>query len=437
VAAVEAEIAHLRAILADEGRQLQVVLEELADAVEAYGDERRTEILHDAEEHEAPVEDAVADEDVVVTVSHQGFVKRIPVHLYRRRVASGKALAGMEAYEDDWLERVFVARTRGWILAFTEGGQVHFLSVLDVPEGARASRGQSVYALTGAPREDRIVTLLPVEELGDPEKVLVFVSEGGLVKRTALTEFSNPRAGGIIAAGVAEGDRILDVVLSDHRAELMLLTGAGRAIRFEEKDVSTMGRTARGVKGIDLKGTDRIVGVVPIRRDARILTVTELGWGKQTPVSEFPLQKRGGLGTMAAPVSADAGPIIAALEVVDADEVSLVSAGGVVTRVAAREAPVQGRRTRGTRLVKVTAGDRIVEVTRSLTEGTAGVGEEPPGGEIPSAQDPGEDPGAPEGTDAPGVAEVPEAPEAPGAPEATGPTGAPGDDGEQPDLFGA
>jgi DNA gyrase subunit A len=397
--AVQAEIAHLRAILGDEARQLAVVLEELADGVEAYGDARRTRILHDAEEHGAPLEDAVADEDVVITVSHLGFVKRIPVHLYRRRVASGKALAGMEAYEDDWLERVFTARTRGWLLAFTEQGQVHFLSVLDVPEGARASRGQSIYALVEAPRDDRIVALVPLEELGEEGRVLVFVSEGGLVKRTDLAEFSNPRAGGIIAAGVNEGDRILDVILSDGRAELMLLTREGRAIRFEEKDVSTMGRTARGVKGIDLKGDDRLVGVVPIRREARILSVTEQGWGKRTPLAEFPLQKRGGLGTLASPVSADAGRVVAALEVVDGDEVSLVSAGGQVTRVPAVDAPVQGRRTRGIRLVKVAGGDRIVEVTRSLTEGTAAV-DDPGGGDDPDA-------GNPDGANADGAANDP------------------------------
>ncbi len=478
MAELETEIAHLRAILADEGRQLQVVLEELSDAVEAYGDKRRTVILHDAEEHDAPVEDAVADEDVVITVSHQGFMKRIPVHLYRRRVASGKALAGMEAYEDDWLERVFTARTRGWLLAFTEGGQVHFLSVLDVPEGARASRGQSVYALTGAPREDRIVALVPVEELAEAGKVLAFVSEGGLVKRTDLGEFAKPRAGGVIAAGVAPGDRILDVVLSDGRAELMLLTRDGRAIRFEEKEVSTMGRTARGVKGIDLKGEDRVVGVVPIRRDARILMVTELGWGKRTPLGEFPLQKRGGLGTLASPASADAGPVVAALEVVDGDEVSLVSAGGQVTKVAAVDAPLQGRRTRGSRLLKVTAGDRIVEVTRSLTERTAGVEGGDEGGGEGGIDEPGEvgseagsagaieeagEAGAAgeiggagaaageagiEGADElgvppgardrdPGDAERAERDATPpaGRPDSAG--GAPSDDEDQPDLFGA
>jgi DNA gyrase subunit A len=447
MAEVETEIAHLRAILADEGRQLEVVLEELADAVEAYGDRRRTEILPDAEEHAATVEDAVADEDVVITVSHQGFVKRIPVHLYRRRVASGKALAGMEAHEDDWLERVFTARTRGWLLAFTERGQAHFLSVLDVPEGARASRGQSVYALTGASREDRIVALVPVEELTEEGKVLVFVSEGGLVKRTDLSEFSNPRSGGIIASGVAPGDRVLDVILSDGRAQLMLLSREGRAIRFEEKEVSTMGRTARGVKGIDLKGDNRVVGVIPIRRDARILTVTEEGWGKRTPLADFPLQKRGGLGTVISAEGAGSGPVVAALEVVEQDEVTVITAGGQVMRVTAGTAPEQGRRTRGSRLVRVAAGDRIVEVTRSLTEGTAGVGEEAPGGDISSGHGleaggasatPGsgvEDASAPSGTGAPSAGdEVPSS-----LPEGASPP--PGDaalpEEDQPDLFGS
>jgi len=207
--------------------------------------------------------------------------------------------------------------------------------------------------------------------------VLVFATEGGLVKRTELKEFSNPRAGGIIAAGVKDGDRILDVLLSDSRAELLLLTCDGRAIRFDEREVSTMGRTAQGVKGIDLRGDDRLVGIVPIRRDARILAVTEQGWGKRTPVGEFPLQKRGGLGTLASPVSTDAGPVVAAMEVVDGDEVSLVTAGGVVDRVEATAVPIQGRRTRGSRLVKVAKGDRVVEVTRSLAVDRDGDGGDP------------------------------------------------------------
>ncbi|TVP76434.1 MAG: DNA gyrase subunit A [Gemmatimonadales bacterium] len=368
VAELEEVIGRLRAILESEGAQIDVVLAELEEVVEVWGDERRTEILRDAEEHEAPVEDAVADEDVVITVSHEGFVKRIPMHLYKRRVKSGKALAGMENFEDDWLERVFVARTTGWLLAFTEGGHCHFVSVLDVPESARASRGQSVYALAEADRGDRIVALVPVEDLEAEDHWLVFLSEGGVLKRTELGEFSNPRAGGLIAAGTKDGDRILDVRLSDGRGEIMLLTRGGRAIRFEEEEISVMGRTARGVKGIGLRGDDRVVGMILVRREAHILTVTEQGWGKRTAMSEFPLQKRGGLGTQAATTSKEAGVLVGALEVVPTEEITLVTAGGAVHRLEAGGVPEQGRRTRGRQVVEVGAGDRIVEVTRSLTD---------------------------------------------------------------------
>ena len=382
LAELEVLIEGYRAILDSEEEQLRVVVEELDEVTERFGDARRTVILRDAEEHVAPLEEAVADEDVVVTVSHEGFVKRIPVHLYRRRVRSGKALAGMENYENDWLERVFTARTRGWILAFTEGGHCHFLSVLDVPESARASRGQSVYALVGGDRSDRIVSLVPVEDLEEAERVLVFVSRGGTVKRTLLSEFSNPRSGGIIAAGVRDGDRILDVVLSDGRAALMLLTRDGRAIRFEEKEVSTMGRTAQGVKGIDLRGDDEVIGMIPVRRQAYVLTVSETGWGKRTPLTEFPLQKRGGLGTLATPSGSQGGGLVGALEVVMGDEVSLVTAGGAVARIRAAEVPEQGRRTRGSRLARIPAGDRVVEVTRSL------VGEQPGDGDTAGEEAP-------------------------------------------------
>ena len=431
----------LRTLLASESEQLQVVLRELEEITETFGDPRRTEILPDAEEKVAPVEDAVADEDVVITVSHEGFVKRIPMHLYRRRIGRGKPLAGMENYEDDWLERVFTARTGGWILAFTQGGHCHFLSVLDVPESARASRGQSVYALAEADRSDRIVSLLPVEELEDPDQMVVFLSRGGLVKRTPLEEFSNPRSGGIIAAGVKDDDQILDVVLSDGRAELMLLTRHGRAIRFPEKEVSVVGRTAQGVKGINLRDDDQVVGMIPVRRDAFVLTVNEEGWGKRTALSEFPLQKRGGLGTLAVP-SGDADPLVGALEVVSGDEVTLITSGGQVERIEAREVPEQGRRTRGSRLMRVPGDDRVVEVTRSIGTEADQESEEGPDDRDP-AQDPtGEEPTAEDGADAEastsgGKAEKGAAgdggEEAAAAPE----SGADDGDGNgQPDLFG-
>jgi DNA gyrase subunit A len=271
----------------------------------------------------------------------------------------------MENYEDDYLERIFVARTRGWILALTEQGHCHFLSVLDVPEGGRASRGQSVYALLeGADRKDRIVSTIPVADLTAEERYLLFVSRKGVVKRTPLSDFSNPRSGGVKAAGVKKGDGILDVVLSDGTAEVMLLARGGRAIRFPEDQISVVGRTAQGVKGVALKGKDEVAGMLLIRRDSNVLTVSEDGLGKRTPVSEFPLQSRGGMGTLAAPAGS-ASPIVAALEVLEADEVMIVTARGGVLRAAVDSVPVQGRRTQGKRLAPVERGDRVVEVTRA------------------------------------------------------------------------
>ncbi len=370
--ALEELITDLRKILASESEQFRVILREIDALTQRFGDGRRTMILEETGKEETLVEDVIADEDVVITVSHQGFVKRIPVHLYQRRLRSGKALAGMESYEDDWLERVFTARTKGWLLAFTEQGRAYFLSVLDIPESARASRGRSIYALTNAERSNRIIALVPVEELDAKGKVLLFVSRGGIVKRTVLDEFANPRAGGVIAAGVKEKDEIIEVVLSDERAQVMLLTREGRAIRFEEKDVSIMGRTAQGVKGINLQGNDQVVGVILVRRDAAVLTMSEEGWAKRTPVADFPLQKRGGLGMMAFPSRAIGGSLVGALEVVGKDSVTIVTASGKVTHIDVESVPEQGRRTRGTRVVQFSTEDRIVEVARSITseEGT-------------------------------------------------------------------
>ncbi|NJD20679.1 MAG: DNA gyrase subunit A [Gemmatimonadetes bacterium] len=370
MAELQALIKELKAILKSEERQLEVMLEELNEVVKHHGDERRTVILDEGEEAEeetaAPVEEQLADEDVVITMSHEGFVKRIPMHLYKRRVSSGKALAGMEKYDDDYLEWVFVARTQGWILAFTEQGQCHFLPVLDVPESGRASRGQSVYALLGAAdRRDRIVAMIPVADLEAAERYLVFLSRGGTMKRTALSDFSNPRSGGIIAAGVKLGDRILDVALSDGLAEVMLLSSGGKAIRFTEAEVPVVGRSAQGVKGMEVKDSEQVVGMVLIRRDANVLTVSEDAVGKRIPVNEFPLQKRGGMGTLVTPAGGAESRVVAALEILDTDEVVLISAAGQVIRVAADAIPVQGRRTQGRKVAKLGAGDRVVEVTRA------------------------------------------------------------------------
>ena len=363
---LQAIIKELKEILKSEARKLEVMLEELDEIVEKYGDARRTVILEDDGSEEMEVENTVADEDAVITVSHEGFVKRIPMHIHRRRVSSGKALAGMERFENDYLERVFLARTQGWLLAFTEKGHLHFLPVLDVPEGGRESRGQSLYGLTPADRSDAIVTLLPADDL-TAERFLVFLSRSGLMKRTKLSEFSHPRAGGVIAAGLKKGDRILEVRLSEGDGEVMLITRDGRAIRFLESDLSVLGRTAQGVKGIDLKGDDSVVGMLLLRRDAWVLSVAEDGKGKRTEVGDFPLQKRGGLGTLAVP-SGDGTALVSALEVLDGDEVMVVMASGKVHRLQADQISSQGRRTQGRALVRAEAGDQVEEVTRAYSE---------------------------------------------------------------------
>ncbi len=365
---LQGRIKDLRAILKSEGRQLDVLLGELDEVVERFGDERRTVLLEGGEEEEAAVEISVADEDVVVTVSHEGFVKRIPMHLYRRRVTSGKALAGMDRYDGDYLERVFVARTQGWILVFTRGGHVFFLPVLDVPEGSRASRGQSLYALVTAGRHDPIVSVLPVDDLGQGRS-LVFLTRKGLMKRTSLSEFSSPRAGGIIAAGVKSGDELFQVTLSGGNAEVLILSRSGRAIRFPEEHISILGRTAQGMKGMRLRGDDSVVGMLLVRREAQVLTITEDGLGRRTRVDEFPLQNRGGLGTLALPGGEDAGALVSALEVVEGEDVMVVSAGGKVFRVPVDDIPEQHRRSRGKRLASLPAGDRVVEVTRASGKG--------------------------------------------------------------------
>ena len=371
LAELESVISELKQVLGSEELQLKTMLDELGDVVKKYGNKRRTVIMDNEKQEvdESPIEDQLVDEDVVVTLSHEGFIKRMPVHLYRRRVGSGKALAGMERYEDDYLERVFVARTQGWILAFTENGQGYFLPVLDVPESARASRGQSVYSLLeGAERKDRIVAMIPIDDLSVADRYFVFLSKLGLVKRTSISEFSRPRVGGVKAAGLKKDDTILDVALSDGTAEVMLLSRSGRAIRFPEDEISIVGRNAQGVKGMTLKD-DEVVGMLLIRRDSTVLTVNEDGIGKRTEVSEFPLQKRGGLGTLAIPSGDEGSPIISVLEVMEADEVMVVTAGGQVSRAAADSVPVQGRRTQGKAIVTVTSGDRVVEVTRAEGRG--------------------------------------------------------------------
>jgi DNA gyrase subunit A len=361
-------IQELFALLDSEEKQVALFLTELDEIVEEYADGRRTTIV--AGDSEFKMEDMVAQEDVVITVSHDGYIKRMPVSLYRRRVTSGKALAGMEKYEDDFLEHVFIASTHDVVLVITGDGQAYEIGVLDIPESGRSSRGRALNQLLGFRPGTPIAALIPVTAY-DEEVDLVFLTRGGIVKRTELAEFSNIRAGGIIAINLKDGDELLDVRISDGINDIVLATARGRAIRFPETDVPRVGRTAQGVIGVRLKQDDAVVGMVVVRRDATLACVTANGYAKRTPIGEFRVQGRGGQGTTALSVSDRTGPLIGAKEMLDGDELMVITAGGRAARLQAGKIPIQGRATQGKQLVEVQAGDRVVEVSRVASERSA------------------------------------------------------------------
>ena len=371
-------IRELRTLLRDEALQLQVMLDELDEVARRFADPRRTVILADADKSDfSYVESAAADENVVVVLSRQRFAKRLSVGLHQRRARAGRPQADMAKYGDDYLETVSVARSQGWLLAFTSRGRVHFLRVESVPESGRASRGRSLYGLMGADRQDPIVAVRAVDDLSE-DKYVAFATRRGLVKRTALAKFSRPRAGGLPGMTLRPGDEVLHVALTAGDAQFMLVTDAGRAIRFPEDQVSVVGRNAQGVKGIGLRGDDEVVGFVVLVREASVLLATEGGTGKRVPMAEFSVQKRGGLGMRAMVLDDRSGRLVSALEAVDDEQVMLVSAGGVLTRRAAAEIDLLGRNTRGRQLVVPAPGDRIALATRAHDDG-----DETPGGSTP------------------------------------------------------
>jgi DNA gyrase subunit A len=361
----EAKIEKLEAILASPERQFEVLIDELDEVVRKFGDKRRTTIVDDVDEHE--VEDLVAEEQVVITLSHESYIKRVPLGLYRRRVTSGKPIAGMDKFEGDFLEHVFVASTRDTLIFITDRGQAHALDVADVPETGASSRGRALAQVLTLEKGSRVAALIPVTEFS-PEKSLLFLTADGTVKRTSLDQYANIRSGGINAIKVPDDDSLLDVQMSEGGNDVVLVTSGGRAIRFPEGDVPSMGRIAQGVRGMQLRERDAVVGMVVIRRDATLCVITEKGFGKRTRVSDYPVQKRGGMGTITMDVGERTGPIVGAKEIVDGDELMIIAANGLTTRVTSDAVPVQGRATQGKRLMNAEGESRVVEVSRVARE---------------------------------------------------------------------
>ncbi len=387
---LEKEIAALEKLLASERRQLTLLLSELDTVVEKYGDERRTRILPEGES-DFTIEDLVAQEEAVITVSHEGYIKRIPMALYRRRATTGRPLAGRDQGED-FLEHVFIANTHDTLLFFTAGGQAFALPVHQIPEAGRTARGRPLVQLLGIARGEPIAALTAVTEFS-PDRTLVFLTARGTVKRTTLDQFANTRSTGINAINLAEDDQLLDVQISSGVDDVALVTSRGLAIRFPESEIPAMGRAAQGVRGIQLREGDEVVGMVVVRRDAALCTITEQGYAKRTPIADYPVQRRGGIGASTLQVTEKTGALVAAKELVDGDELMLLTGTGRATRVSAAEIPIQGRATQGRQVVVPLRGDQVIEVARVARER----GDEMDGGAGGEAGDGGEGHGQDDG----------------------------------------
>ncbi|MCX7906180.1 MAG: DNA gyrase subunit A [Bacteroidetes bacterium] len=365
-------IERLRAILEQEPLRMELIKEELRELRERYGDARRTEIVYTAEDFR--VEDMIADEDVVVTITHQGFIKRTALSGYRRQGRGGKGVRGAGTREDDYVERLFVASTHHYLLFFTNQGRCYWLKVFEIPEGGRASRGRSIRNLIQIGQQEQIRAIVAVKTLQDPAYVdrhyILMATRQGMVKKTPLEQYSRPRRDGIIALDIRPGDELIEAKLTDGTHEIVLATRSGRAIRFSEREVRPMGRVAAGVKGIELEEPDdAVVGMVAVRRSGvSLLTVSERGYGKRSPLEEYRVQARGGKGVITMRVTDKTGPVIALREVTDSDELMLITVQGTVIRMPIRDIREMGRNTQGVRLIKLADGDAIADVTPFVPE---------------------------------------------------------------------
>lgn len=358
-------IEKLKFILANKAKRMQIISEELLELKEKYGDERRTMVIKDYSEFN--IEDIIAEEDVVITISHNGYIKRFPVSGYRRQSRGGKGVTAAATREDDFIEHMFIASTHNYILLFTDQGKCHWLKVYEIPEGGRATRGRSILNLVQLDKGDSIRAYVSVRDF-DPNRFVVMVTEKGLIKKTRLDAFSNPRKTGIIAINLNEGDRLIDAKISDGADDIIIGTREGMAIRFNEQDVRDMGRNATGVKAITLDKNDKVVGMVVSKRKSTILVVTENGYGKRTEIDEYRITRRGGKGVRTLKTSDKNGKMVDIKEIDDNDDIVIITEKGMIIRQHAKDLRVMGRNTQGVKLIKLNPNDRISAIARVVPE---------------------------------------------------------------------
>ena len=370
---VRALIKELKGILASRERRMGILKSELEELEKKFGDERRTEIV--ADQGDFTIEDLIAEEDMVITISHAGYIKRIPVTTYRRQRRGGRGLAGMGTKEEDWVEHLFIASTHDYVLFFTQNGQLYWLKVYDIPQGGRAARGKPIINLIQVKPEERIAAFVAVRAF-DEQHFLVFATATGTVKKTVLSAYGNPRASGINAINIEPGDELIDVQVTDGSNDVVLATRQGMSIRFHEHDVREMGRATTGVRGIALEPDDRVIGMVVIRRDATLLVVTAKGLGKRSELAEYRVQRRGGKGIITLKRTDRTGEIVALKEVQPDDELMMITRHGVIIRVPVEGIRVIGRNTQGVRVMNLDEGDTVMDVARVVKEEENGNGED-------------------------------------------------------------
>ncbi len=366
------KIAEFRNILSDRSKQDNIIKEELIDLKDRYGDERRTQIVYSADDFS--IEDMIADEDVVVTISNKGFIKRMPLSGYRRQRRGGKGMKGTTTKDDEYVEHLFVATNHNYILFFTEKGNCYWLKVYEIPEGSRLSRGRAIVNMIDIQKDDSIKTFVPVKTLEDEEYInkhsIIMSTKQGQVKKTTLEAYSRPRRDGIIAINIREGDRLLGAALTDGESNIILANKKGRAIRFHENDVREMGRNTSGVRGMTLGKDDELVDMVVIKNthEATVLAISENGYGKRSLVDDYREQSRGGKGVITLKVTPKTGNLIALKEVSDKDDLMVITERGKVIRMQCKAIRTMGRNTQGVRIMRLDEDGKIAAITRVVNE---------------------------------------------------------------------
>jgi DNA gyrase subunit A len=362
---LKARIAELEEMVASRDKRMQTVRAELVELREKYGDDRRTEIVDDT--GEVMLEDLIATEDMVVTISHGGYIKRFPVSGFRKQGRGGRGSQGASTREEDWIEYLFVASTHDYILFFTDKGRCYWLKVYQIPQLGRGTRGKALVNLIERSAEENVRAFVTVKEFREDQYVLM-CTKNGTVKKTQLSDFSNPRSSGIIALNIADNDELLDAALTNGSNEVIIGTTEGKAVRFSEGEVRPMGRNATGVRGVSLKAGAAAVGMIVVHENSSILNATENGYGKRSAVEDFRLTKRGAQGVLALKTTPKTGPMVVIKEVAESDDLIIVTSNGVVIRQSVSAIREMGRVTQGVRLIKLDTGDRVSAVAKIVKE---------------------------------------------------------------------